>query len=139
MLMTWVWMKKAHSVTLPPVSAYAQLHKRAETFKYIEAAERQATDQSAILMATGDALLTLGDRSAAMDRFTRALEAPDANRLAARYNLVVKRYLRSGAVLRVTAGQLASIRDDVDAGDHVAFDVISVGRWGCCWARSYCA
>src|SRR5579885_1496567 len=37
--------------------------------------------------------------------------------LAARYNLVVKRYLHSGAVLRVNAGQLAALRDD-DSVDH---------------------
>src|SRR5262249_26503215 len=49
-----------------------------------QAAESEATDQSAILVATGEALLTLGDRDAAMERFTRALEAPDANRVDVR-------------------------------------------------------
>jgi len=58
-------------------SAHAQLGHRAETFKYIQAAEQEAVDQSAILLATGDALLTLGDRAAALERFTRALDAPD--------------------------------------------------------------
>lgn len=62
-------------------AAYAHMHRRAETFRYIEAAEREATDQSAILVATGDALMTLGDQQAAMEHFTRALEAPDANRV----------------------------------------------------------
>lgn len=65
-------------------AAHAQLHQRAEAFQYIEAAEREAPDQSAILLATGDALMTLGERSAAMDRFTRALDAPDANRVDVR-------------------------------------------------------
>ena len=65
-------------------SAHAQLHRRPETLKYIEAAEREATDQSAILLATGDALMTLGDREAAMERFNRALDAPDANRVDVR-------------------------------------------------------
>lgn len=65
-------------------SAHAQMGHRAETFKYIQAAEREAVDQSAILLATGDALMTLGDRSAAMERFTRALDAPDANRVDVR-------------------------------------------------------
>ena len=65
-------------------AAYAQLHRRAETFRYIEAAEREATDQSAILIATGDALLTLGDREAANEHFAKALEAPDANRVDVR-------------------------------------------------------
>ncbi|HEY1936347.1 MAG TPA: tetratricopeptide repeat protein [Candidatus Angelobacter sp.] len=65
-------------------SAYAQMGRRAETFKYIQLAEQEAVDQSAILLATGDALLTLGDRAAALERFTRALDAPDANRVDVR-------------------------------------------------------
>ncbi|HEY6250927.1 MAG TPA: tetratricopeptide repeat protein [Candidatus Angelobacter sp.] len=78
-------------------AAYAQLHRRAETFRYIEAAEREATDQSAILIATGDALLTLGDRQAANDHFTRALEAPDANRVDVRLEFA-KLFVREGKV-----------------------------------------
>ena len=39
--------------------------------------------------------------------------------LAARYNLVVKRYLTSGAVLRVTAGQLAALRRRRDGRSSV--------------------
>jgi tetratricopeptide (TPR) repeat protein len=65
-------------------SAHAQLHQRAETLRYIEAAERESPDQSAILLATGDALMTLGDRDAALERFNRALDAPDANRVDVR-------------------------------------------------------
>ena len=64
--------------------AYAELHQRDQTLRYVEAAERQGGDQSAILLDTGDALLTLGDEKAAMDRFSRALDAPDANRVDAR-------------------------------------------------------
>ncbi len=64
--------------------AYAELHRRDETLRYVEAAERQGGDQAAILLDTGDALLTLGDQKAAMDRFSRALDAPDANRVDAR-------------------------------------------------------
>jgi len=64
--------------------AYAHLNRRDETLRYVEAAERTGGNQSAILLDTGDALLTLGDRKAAMDRFARALEAPDANRVDAR-------------------------------------------------------
>ncbi|HLJ30471.1 MAG TPA: tetratricopeptide repeat protein [Candidatus Angelobacter sp.] len=76
-------------------AAYAELHRRTETFGYIEAAEREATDQSAILVATGDALLTLGDRQAANDRFARALEAPDANRVDVRLEFA-KLFVREG-------------------------------------------
>ena len=76
-------------------AAHARLHHREETFKYIEAAERSSTDQSAILIATGDALLTLGDRTAAMERFTRALDAPDANRVDVRLEFA-KLFVRDG-------------------------------------------
>jgi tetratricopeptide (TPR) repeat protein len=65
-------------------AANAQLERRSETMKYVEAAEREGADQSAILLATGDALMTLGARDAAMERFTRALDAPDANRVDVR-------------------------------------------------------
>lgn len=64
--------------------ADAQLRRRDETLKYVQAAEREGGDQSAVLLATGDALLTLGDRDAAEKRFTAALNAPDANRVDAR-------------------------------------------------------
>src|SRR5258706_699273 len=42
--------------------------------------------------------------------------------LARRYNVPVKRYLSEGAVLRVTAGQLAALRDDGDV-DHLSGDI----------------
>ena len=41
--------------------------------------------------------------------------------LAKRYNVEVKRYLRSGAVLQVNAGQLAAIRQD-ETIDHLSGD-----------------
>ncbi len=44
------------------------------------------------------------------------------NMLAARYNLVVKRYLKSGGVFQVNAGQLAALQQD-DAVDHLSGDV----------------
>lgn len=64
--------------------ANAQLHRREETMKYVQAAEKEGGDESSVLLATGDALLTLGDRDAAQQRFTAALQAPDANRVDAR-------------------------------------------------------
>ena len=44
------------------------------------------------------------------------------DRLAARYNLVVKRYMRSGGVLRVNAGQLSALQSD-DELDHLSGDI----------------
>ncbi len=75
--------------------AHAQLRQRAETLRYVQAAEKGGSDQSSILLATGDALLTLGDREAAMQRFQRALEAPDADRVSARIN-IAKLFAREG-------------------------------------------
>ncbi len=65
-------------------NAHAALHHRSQALGYISAAEKQGPDSSPILLNTGAALLTLGDQNAAMQRFTRALEAPDANRVGAR-------------------------------------------------------
>jgi serine protease AprX len=44
------------------------------------------------------------------------------DRLAARYNLVVKRYLRSGGVLRANAGQLSALQSDLEL-DHLSGDI----------------
>lgn len=67
--------------------ADAQLHQRDETLKHVQAAEAQGPDSSGILLATGDALMILGDEHAAMQRFERALDAPDADRVDARLNI----------------------------------------------------
>jgi tetratricopeptide (TPR) repeat protein len=75
--------------------AYAQLHNREMTLRYVQAAERESQQSSAVLLDTGDALLTLGDGRAAMKRFEKALEAPDANRVDARL-LIAKLMGRSG-------------------------------------------
>jgi tetratricopeptide (TPR) repeat protein len=64
--------------------AYAHLHDRERTLRYVAAAEKLGPNESAILLNTGDALLTLGDSRGAMDRFFRAMQAPDGNRVEAR-------------------------------------------------------
>ncbi len=46
----------------------------------------------------------------------------EVDALAARYNLRITRYLKSGAVLRLTAGQLAALSDDQDV-EHLSGDV----------------
>jgi hypothetical protein len=46
----------------------------------------------------------------------------EVDALAARYNLTVARYMRSGAVLLVNAGQLAAIRQD-GSQDHLSGDI----------------
>src|SRR3954469_5042021 len=46
----------------------------------------------------------------------------EVDAVAARYNLVVTRYLKSGAVFAVTAGQLAALQAD-DEMDHLSGDI----------------
>ncbi len=67
--------------------SYAHLRRPGDTIKYVQAAERQSPDESAILLSTGAALMALGDESAAMQRFERALNAPDADRVDARLKI----------------------------------------------------
>lgn len=64
--------------------AEAELKMRSETLEDVKLAEQQASDQGAVLLATGDALLLLGEREAAQQRFARALDAPDTNRVETR-------------------------------------------------------
>jgi tetratricopeptide (TPR) repeat protein len=67
--------------------SYSHLRRREDTLKYVRLAERQGTDQSSILLSTGSALMTIGDENAAMQRFERALDAPDAERVDARLQI----------------------------------------------------
>ena len=64
--------------------AEAELKMRSETLQDVKAAEDQAPDQGAVLLATGDALLLLGEKDAAQQRFARALDAADTNRVETR-------------------------------------------------------
>jgi tetratricopeptide (TPR) repeat protein len=66
----------------------AQVHakegKREETERDIQSAEQFGGNRIEILTATGDALLALGDRDAAMQRFSRALDVPGGDRISVR-------------------------------------------------------
>ena len=83
--------------------SYAALGERDETMRYVQTAEQQATrtgsgqrgpitpgrryvssNASAIFVETGQALSALGDQKAATDRFRKALELPDSNRVSIR-------------------------------------------------------
>lgn len=78
--------------------AHAELRHRDETLRYVTLAEKTGGERSAILLDTGDALLTLGDRDGAMQRFERALDAPDADRVKARLAIarLMVRYDKDG-------------------------------------------
>jgi tetratricopeptide (TPR) repeat protein len=77
----------------------AQVHAkegaRDLTMQDIQLAEQYGGDKVDILMATGDALLSLGDHDAAMLRFSRALDAPKGDRLGVRL-AVAQVFLRQG-------------------------------------------
>jgi tetratricopeptide (TPR) repeat protein len=77
----------------------AQIHAiqgaRAETMHDIQLAEQYGSSQVDILMDTGDALLTLGDREAAMKRFARALDIPSGDRIGVRL-AIAQVFMRQG-------------------------------------------
>ena len=63
----------------------------------IQSAERLGGNRIEILTATGDALLTLGDRNAAMQRFSRALDVPGGDRIGVRL-AIAEIFLRQGSL-----------------------------------------
>ena len=80
------------SPTDPAVYALkAQVHAkegaREETLRDIQLAELYGNNKVDILMTTGGALLLLGDRDAAMQRFSRALDVPKGDRIQVRLSI----------------------------------------------------
>ena len=77
----------------------AQVHAKAgdreAALHDIQLAEQYGNGQVDILMATGDALLSLGDRDGAMQRFSRALDTPNGDRIAVRL-AVAQVFMRQG-------------------------------------------
>lgn len=65
---------------------YAQLHQRDEVYRTVALAEKNG-DDSKILMNTGEAFLVLGENKQAMLRYTRALDAPNSDRVEVRLAL----------------------------------------------------
>jgi len=57
---------------------------RDATMRDIQLAEQYGKDKVEILMSTGGSLLTLGERDAAMQRFSRALDIPNGDRIGVR-------------------------------------------------------
>ena len=74
---------------------YARQGAREATLSNIKLAEQYGNDQIDVYMATGDALLTLGDRDAAMQRFSRALAVPGGDRIGVRL-AIAQVFLRQG-------------------------------------------
>lgn len=67
--------------------AYAHLHQDAAARSAIASAERVGGEDSRVLMGTGEAFLIMQDNRDAMDRYGRALTAPDADRVQTRLAL----------------------------------------------------
>lgn len=65
---------------------YAQMREKSNAYKAIADAEKRGDDVK-ILMATGEALLLMGDNHGAMQRYSRALDAPGADRVEVRLAL----------------------------------------------------
>ncbi len=80
-------------------ASMAQVHakqgERDKAMQDIQSAERLGGDRVELLTATGDALLTLGDRNAAMERFSRALDVPGGDRIGVRL-AIAQIFLRQG-------------------------------------------
>jgi tetratricopeptide (TPR) repeat protein len=85
---------ESHAPNNPHVEAmlarsYASLDDYDKTMDFIRAAESHArsespNDRAQVFLATGEALSTLGDQNAALDRFRTALDTPKANRIGVR-------------------------------------------------------
>jgi tetratricopeptide (TPR) repeat protein len=74
---------------------HAKQGERERTLHDIQLAEQYGGNRVEILMATGDALLTLGERDQALQRFGRALDIPGGDRLGVRLG-VAKIFMRQG-------------------------------------------
>ncbi|MGB7132550.1 MAG: tetratricopeptide repeat protein, partial [Candidatus Sulfotelmatobacter sp.] len=88
------------SPTDPAVYALkAEIHaterQRDQALQDIQLAEQYGGDQVDILMDTGEAFLTLGDQQAAMQRFSRALDAPNGDRIGVRL-AIAQIFMRKG-------------------------------------------
>ncbi len=79
---------------------YAQMGNQQETLHYAQEAERLAVkstgkDQSGIFLTTGEVFLALGDRDAAMQRFSRALDTPQGDTIGTRL-AIARLFVREG-------------------------------------------
>lgn len=73
---------------------YAQLKDKQNAYQAIANAEKNGND-ARVLMATGEALLIMGDEKAAMQRYARALDAPSSDRVEVRLALA-RLFVQSG-------------------------------------------
>ena len=108
---------------------YADLQEREKALEDVKLAERYVSEQapssgsannpqanvSDIYVTTGETLTTLGDQKGAMDRFSKALQAPNSNRMSVRLAIagLMAQQDRSADAER----QIALAQMEVAAGD----------------------
>ena len=104
---------------------HAKLGNREAAHQDIQLAEQYGNNKLEILMATGDALLSLGEQDAAMQRFSRALDDPSGDRIGVRL-AVAQVFLRQGhfdEARRQIALGFAEVR--VDSSSVTADDILA--------------
>jgi tetratricopeptide (TPR) repeat protein len=106
--------------------AYAQLHDREQTLRYVQVAEQpdQPTQlaakdpkppESRVLVSTGQALSLLADQRGAMERFGRALALPDSDRITVR--LAIAQLMASEGLATDAQRQIALALMEGQTGD----------------------
>jgi len=106
--------------------SYANLENRDLTLKNVQLAEQHAqpasakpdnsqSTQSEIYVSTGEALSTLGDHAAAMDRFRKALTAPGSDRVGVR--LAIAQLMAEQGHSEDAERQIALAQMEGEAGD----------------------
>jgi tetratricopeptide (TPR) repeat protein len=106
--------------------AYANLQNRAETLRHVRLAEEEVRPGSSktseapgelsdVLISTGEALSTIGDQGAAMNRFQRALEAPHSDRVSVR--LAIAQLMAQKGQSQEAERQIALAWMEAEAGD----------------------
>jgi tetratricopeptide (TPR) repeat protein len=106
---------------------YANLRDRDQTLHYVEIAERSIDGSpgsekdpngpmpSSILLSTGEALYTIGDRQASMDRFRRALDERNGDRVSIR--LAIAQIMAQQERPEDAQRQIALALMEAEAGD----------------------
>ncbi len=109
--------------------AYAHLQDKEQTLRNVELAERLAqqlqpagenprsgpSQLSEIFVQTGDAMSTLGDQKAAMERFTKALAVPQSDRVSVR--IAIARLMAQQGHTEDAERQIALAQMEAEAGD----------------------
>src|SRR5581483_1386118 len=109
--------------------ADARLNRNQDAMRNIQLAEQAGGNNAKILLSTADALLIMNDRNAAMDRYARALDLSDADRLQTRIALArlfvdqgnrtdARQQIAMGfAEARVSDASVITAEDYLDAAD----------------------